>query len=581
MTKLAQAKTHVANAQKTPGYPSDMTEWLEADVRFKSAELVSLRKKLEPMESNFEKFQSQQQKESKRKKTASKEPQPPTKKQKTDNSHRAKESLPEQTQAQAQPPLVVEPMMNTATLDVAVPLGGCTLTPDECQYGHIERLRKQYVRPFEMFCREMDSINDTCLTGICLAMPDMPWSIAVSRLAFLTKSMLDSYGTQPTPSETRCLSIGTTVGCQHHVRYIKLTELMVIQDWRDFMRWAHHQSHVFNLCGQPSCIKLRHICLEPVDCLSSRTKCRADLDKLAKDAGLHGQSTDGAHRPCGSPGCWPSCLPWYRNANISHSVVTEYAALNSVSFGPITSSVNKELYQPINEHQLGKLVNDQSIGLIFPFQKSYGHIFVNKQGHGRMVTVDTLQSIPPMYTWEELQDIVHKVPTWAELSFNSLTNSIFWYARRRVAPSLARCSDLRIRFDTWRRYRCPFCYGFDNYLNLRDSPTEMISDFGGFVEALQHMLASHTRVPMIRKLRFLYEETRECPTICDAWKRMLREKYDVSVASLAKGEFPQAIAGLCGYVALAGHMPTEVSKDVAVGRVTAKQINGESGCTRD
>ncbi|KAI0412363.1 hypothetical protein F5X98DRAFT_382764 [Xylaria grammica] len=464
MTKLAQAKTRVANAQKIPGYPSDMAEWLEADVRFKSAELVSLRKKLEPMESNFEKFQSSQQKESKRKKTAPEEPQPPTKKPKTDNSHRAKESLPEQTQAQAQPPLVVEPMMNTATLDVAVPLGGCTLTPDECQYGHIERLRKQYVRPFEMFCREMDSINDTCLTGICLAMPDMPWSIAVSRLAFFTKSMLDSYGTQPTPSEARCLSIGTTVGCQHHVRYIKLTELMVIQDWRDFMRWAHHQSH----------------------------------------------------------------------------------------------------------HQLGKLVNDQSIGLIFPFQKSYGHIFVNKQEHGRMVTVDTLQSIPPMYTWEELQDIVHKVPTWAELSFNSLTNSIFWYARRRNAPSLARCLDSRIRFDTWRRYQCPFCYGFDNYLNLRDSSTEMISDFGGFVEALQHMLAGHTRVPMIRKLRFLYEETRECPTICDAWKMMLREKYDVSVASLAKGEFPQAIAGLCGYVAFADRMPTEVSKDVTVGHVTAK-----------
>ncbi|KAI1750432.1 hypothetical protein F4782DRAFT_509712 [Xylaria castorea] len=129
-------------------------------------------------------------------------------------------------------PAVQRLLLNTATLDIALPPGGCHLSADECQYHHLERLRRQYALPFELFCEEMDTISDSCLTGVCLALPDMPWSIAVSRLAFLFKSMLDS---RDSPS----------VSC-----YIRLAEVMIIQDWRDFMRWAHHQSHVFNLCGR-------------------------------------------------------------------------------------------------------------------------------------------------------------------------------------------------------------------------------------------------------------------------------------------------------------------------------------------
>ncbi|KAI0531689.1 hypothetical protein GGR58DRAFT_524193 [Xylaria digitata] len=577
MTKLAQAKTLVANAQKTPGHSLETIEWLQSDVRFKSAELVSLRKKLAPLEANFQKAQAQgkaRQKDTSRNNITPEEPHPPTKKRKkTDGSQK--------TSPLEQVSVALEPMMNTATLEGVLPPGGCTLTADECQYDHIERLRRQYARPFELFCEEMDAISDSCLTGICLAMPKMPWSIAVSRLAFLTKSTLDSHGSHTTPSDVRCLSTGTTVGCQYHIRYIKLAELMVIQDWRDFMRWAHHQSHVFNLCGQRSCIKLKHMCLEPIDCLSSRTKCRVKSDELINSD--HSQSTSQALSStaieCSSPGCWPPCLPSHRASNILHSVAVEYAAFNNVSFGSLTSTVKKELYTPINEHQLGRLVSNENIGLAFPFRISYGHIFVNKRESDLIVEVDTLLPIPAMYTSEDMQRILQGLPSWKEISLNSLMDSIFWYGRRRTSPSISMYGNnpnLSAHFACGSpRYECPFCNGFDNYFNPQDSSVEMLTDFDNFIGALRHILLTHTRVPILRKLRFLYEETQECPTIRDAWKLITREKYDDSIASLAKGEIPQAIADICRYANLAGRMPTEVSKDMAVEPVAGKGIESE------
>ncbi|TGJ79861.1 hypothetical protein E0Z10_g8905 [Xylaria hypoxylon] len=576
MTKLAQAKTLVANAQKTEAYPPKKMERLRSDVRLKSADLVCLQKKLAPLEANFKKVQAQQ-KGTNGNRPAPKELQPPTKKQKKTDDRPG-------TNPSGQAPVVIEPMMNTATLEVTLSPGGCALTANECQYDHLERLRRQYARPFELFCEEMDSIGDSCLTGICLAMPNMPWSIAVSRLAFLTKSTLDSHGGHH--SDVLYLSTGTTVGCQHHMRYIKLAELMVIQDWRDFMRWAHHQSHVFNLCGQPSCIKLKHMCLEPVDCLSSRTKCRTDFDEFVKGARLPGQPTNrglsSTPTECSSPGCWPPCLHAHRASSILHSVAVEYAAFNHVSFGSVTSSVKQELYTPVNEHQLGKLVSNKDIGLAFPFQISYGHIFVTKREDNLMVEVDTLLPIPSMYTSEEMQHILQKLPAWTDISFNFFMSSIFWNARRRNAPSLAMSendSNLNTRFDHRSpRYQCPFCHGFDNYFDPADSLVETIADFGDFVEALRHMMLAHTRVPIVRKLRFLYEETQECPKISDAWKVILGEKYNVSIARLATGEIPQAIADLWGYVASAGRMPTEVSKDVAVEPMTEHEIKSELEC---
>ncbi|KAI1123072.1 hypothetical protein F5Y10DRAFT_286520 [Nemania abortiva] len=549
MAGLSRAEALLAEALRTPNCPSSEIESFQSRVRSMSAELASLQKKLKPLEANFWKTESTK-KGTDPPVLAPIEPphiEPPhKKKQKIDNGQ-ARDVLAD---------VDMRPMVNTATLDVALPPGGCTLTADECQYGHLKRLRCQYAQPFRLFCDEMDTISDSCLTGICLALPDMPWSIAVSRLAFIFKSTLDSSDTSPMLSDTKYLSAGTTIGCEQHVRYIRLAELMVIQDWRDFMRWAHHQSHVFNLCGQRSCIKLKHMVLEPIDCLSGRIKCRIDSDPLHEGVRLRDQSTD---RPtplipstCSSPGCWPPCLYRHPIPNILHSVAIEFAAFHQVSFGSVASALNKDLYAPINEHQLGKLVNNEDVGLIFPFRKSYGHILVHKWENESFVRVDTRLQIPPMYTSENIQHVLQKLPTRTSMSFNHISSSLFWYARRRSMPLLAgeggeEGPNLNARFDhRFPQYQCPLCHGFDNYISPADQLSEGIADFGDFIQALQHLLLAHTKVPVARKVQFLYEETLECPTICDAWKLILQENYDTSMASLAKGEIPQAIANLCG-----------------------------------
>ncbi|KAI1299931.1 hypothetical protein F5Y03DRAFT_397440 [Xylaria venustula] len=594
---LAQANTLLSNARETTGCSPKAIESLEADVRFKSAELVSLQKKLAPLEANYHKAQSTKkerarQKEKSREQVALERHQrksemarqqaaveqlqlqkilklQPEKKRKLDDRHvqslRCKEtkSFPE-----GQAPVITEPMINTATLEVALPPGGCTLTADECQYHHLDRLRRQYAHSFGLFCDEMDKFGDTCLTGICLALPDMPWSIAVSRLAFLFKSTLDSPGSNLTPpGDDRYLSAGTTIGCEQHARYIRLPELMVIQDWRDFMRWAHHHSHLFHLCGHRSCIKLRHMCLEPLDCISSRTKCRTEHH--VGSVHTFDQSTPEA-RPlapvkCKSTGCCPPCLPRHQASNILHSVAIEFAAFHRVSFGTITSTAMTDHHAPISENQLGKLVYDEGVGLIFPFHKSYGHIFVKMGVDDSFVEVDTLLQIPSTYSSNDVQPILQKLPTWTETCFNDILNSIFWYARKRNMPFIDMDGqNQNARFHRLSpRYQCPFCHGFDNHFNSETLiSVDKIVGFDNLVEALRHMLFTHTQVPLVRKVRFLLEELRECCTIRHAWMVLLQEEYDTSINFLERGEVPPVITNLCEYRGLDYQRPTEVNKDL-------------------
>ncbi|KAK5635054.1 hypothetical protein RRF57_010765 [Xylaria bambusicola] len=521
---LVMAETLVANARSDPSFPSEAMELLLSDWRFKTAELTDLQKKLAPMEINFHKAQPQRKGLARQAVTSLQ----PTKKQKTDGS--------EPQIHHFQQPLIAKEStatttMEADTLQVDSSSGGCALTANECQYDHLDKLRHQYALPFELFCEEIDSIGDSCFTGICLALPDMPWSIAVSRLAFLLKSTLDSHGKQS--SDTQYLSADTTIGCKQHARHIRLCELMTIRNWRDFMGWAHHHSHLINLCGQRSCINLKHMCLEPIDCMVSRSKCRTDskgLDETARSP-----------LECKSSGCWPACLPQHSVANILHSVAIEFAALHGVSFGPVASAVTGELYTPISEHQLGKLVNDEASGLVFPFRKSYGHIFVSKVETGFFVDVDTFLQIPSLYTSEEMQSILQKLPTWTEISFNGIMSSIFWYGRKRNMPYPVRGTWAVDSLNTVSpAYQCPFCRGFDDDFHGR------IIDFEYLLEAFRHVLLAHRKVPIARKARFLYEEIQQCSSICDAWKTLLQESYDASVASLAKDEVPQAVADLCG-----------------------------------
>ncbi|KAI1823910.1 hypothetical protein F4861DRAFT_296394 [Xylaria intraflava] len=475
-----------------------------------------------------------------------------------------------------------EPLNNTATLEILAAPGGCALTADECQYAHLDRLRRQYARPFELFCEEMDTISDNCLTGLCLAMPDMPWSVIVSRLAFLFKSTMDggAGSSRPAPSDLQYLSTGTTIGCGQHVRYIRLRELMVIQDWRDFMRWAHNQSHIFNLCGQQSCIKLKHMCLEPIDCMASRNRCRSAFHSVYGGS----RSTDQPRGPvpstCSSPGCWPPCLFRNQFTNILHSATVEFAAFHHVSFGPISSRVRGNLYIPIDGRQLGKLVQNDKYQMVFPFQKSYGHIVVNQWENNALVEVDTLLSVPPLYTSEDVQPLLEILAARTKVSFNDISNSLFWYARRRNVPFVNKDGGANAgrsgRFDRRSpRYQCPFCHGFDNY----ESPATlgMVADFGDIVEAAQHILHAHALVSLTRKTKFLYEETYECPTIGEAWRVVLREDYDAVIASLGSGELPRALADLCGYGTLADRPFVQNGQEALVNeeRVTMPEVKIE------
>ncbi|KAI0454271.1 hypothetical protein F5B21DRAFT_514856 [Xylaria acuta] len=431
MDELSHLQTTFTDAQQNPNCTQVQLEHHREALRFKSAELVALQKQLRPMEANFEKAQA-----GKRKRTTRSplEPQPKRKKR-DDRPKETKEVSPKIA------PAVQRLLLNTATLDVALPPAGCHLSANECQYRHLERLRHQYARPFELFCGEMDTISDTCLTGICLALPDMPWSVALSRLAFLFKPMLDSHDSHSASSDTNHLSAGTTIGCEQHIRYIRLAEVMIIQDWRDFMR----------TCA-----------------LSQLIAC--------------------------------------------------------------------------------KLIHNEDVGLIFPFKKSYGRIFVDKWEGDSFVRIDTQLQIPPMYTSEEVRPILEKLPTWTEVCFNVILSSLFWHARKCSMPFLN-----EIERRTWGstsfdhrspRYQCPFCHGFDNFSQLDSSLLGTIVDYADFIQALRHMLFAHTRVPPTRKAKFLLEEVRVCLSIDDAWKTILREKYDASMASLKTGVIPQAIADL-------------------------------------
>ena len=554
---LAIVETLLANARADPTYPREAMNILLADMRIKSAELATLQKKLAPLETNFQKAQAQgKPKDPIRQVVASPPPQQPAKKQKTEDRYAHSELITGETQAstdalcmdsesRAQPSrqsaIALKPITSLATRDITSPSGECALTAEKCQYDHLDRLRRQYARPFELFCAEMDSISDSCMTGICLALPDQPWSIAVSRLAFLLKSTLDSHNDRPRPSEARCTTVGATIGCEKHARYIRLAEIMAIENWRDFIGWVRHHSHVINLCGQRSCIKLKHICLEPVDCMAGRSKCRTGLEEVIHD-------TTRSPLECNSPDCWPPCLPQHAAVNILHSVAVEFAAFHQVSFGPVTSDAKKGLCTPISEHQLGKLVNNDSLGLKFPFGISYGPISVSKVKDGSFVNMATPLQISSMYTWEEMQSIAPKLPSWTEISFDSILSSIFWYARKRYTPLLASNTWIVGRFaPECPKYQCPYCHGFDDNLSAADSFAEAPTDFGDLLGAVRHILFAHNRVPTGRKVKFLYEETQHCPSICDAWRKILQDKFDTSMVTLAKGEVPKEIAGLCGY----------------------------------
>ncbi len=49
----------------------------------------------------------------------------------------------------------------------------------------------------------------------------------------------------PASPDTEYLSAGTKIDREQHIRYTRLGEVTAIQDWRDFMRWAHYQSQFF------------------------------------------------------------------------------------------------------------------------------------------------------------------------------------------------------------------------------------------------------------------------------------------------------------------------------------------------
>ncbi|KAI1734567.1 hypothetical protein F4680DRAFT_462339 [Xylaria scruposa] len=478
-SELSNFQAIFTNAQNNPNCPPAALERYQNALRSKSADLESLQKKLKPLEKNFEKAQSQQKK---RPDQSLLEPKPKRRKRNDDHPDSTTSHLPPPIQPRdyaheetKEVPSKITPavqalLLNTATLDVALPPEGCCLTADECQYHHLERLRRQYARPFELFCEEMDSISDSCLTGVCLALPDMPWSIALSRLAFLFKSMLDIHDVSSMPSDGKFLSAGTTIGCEQHVRYIRLAEVMMIQDWRDFMRMLASMS-----------FSTRWI--------QSITFC--------------------CGRICG------------------------------------TSS---------------KLVYNEDVGLIFPFKKSYGRIFVDKWEDNSFIRVDTLLQIPPMYTSEEVRPILEKLTTWTGESFNTILDSLFWYTRKRTMPFLAK----EIERRTWPTsfdqrsplYQCPFCHGFDNFLDPVDSSVEKITDYDDLAQALRHMLLAHNRVPLARKAKFLREEIRRCADIRDAWKTIFKEKFDDSIASLEMGVISRAIADLCGHERSADSMPT-------------------------
>ncbi|KAI1750431.1 hypothetical protein F4782DRAFT_509711 [Xylaria castorea] len=72
------------------------------------------------------------------------------------------------------------------------------------------------------------------------------------------------------------------------------------------------------------------------------------------------------------------------------------------------------------------------------------------------------------------------------------------------------------------------------------------------------MLFAHYRVPLARKAKFLWEEIRVCASICDAWKTILKEEFDDSMASLETGVIPRAIADLCVHGKPTDPMPTVV-----------------------
>ncbi|KAI1361393.1 hypothetical protein F5Y08DRAFT_314867, partial [Xylaria arbuscula] len=463
-------------------------------------------------------------------------------------------------------------MVNSATREVASSSGPCTLTPEKCQYEHLDRLRRQYARPFQLFCEEMDSVSDSCLTGICLALPDMPWSIAVSRLAFLLQSTLDSHDDHPPLSDARHQTAGTTVGCNVHARFIHLAEIMAIENWRDFISWAHHHSHVINLCGQRSCIKLKHVCLEPVDCMGSRGKCQAGSGEVIND-------TARSPLECGSSGCWPPCLPQHSTANILHSVAIEFAAFHQVSFGPLTNAAKTDPYTAISEEQLGKLVNDRSIGLKLPFERSYGRISVTKMEDGLFVNMITPLEIPSTYTWHDMQLITPKLPTWTEMPFNDILSSIFWYARRRNMPIpdgepwVLNC----FAAPSSPRYQCPFCHGFDADFHAADSLAGASSGFRSVPEAVRHILLDHSRVPMKRKVKFLYEEVQQCSLICDTWKLILGDKFDASIASLSEGEIPKVIADVCDLNPIATSDPVSevIGKESEDKEVAATRVKDE------
>lgn len=58
MVELNEAEAHLVDALRALDCPRSKIDSLQSDVRFKSAELVSLQKKLEPMEANFRKATS-------------------------------------------------------------------------------------------------------------------------------------------------------------------------------------------------------------------------------------------------------------------------------------------------------------------------------------------------------------------------------------------------------------------------------------------------------------------------------------------------------------------------------------------
>jgi hypothetical protein len=234
----------------------------------------------------------------------------------------------------------------------------------------------------------------------------------------------------------------------------------------------------------------------------------------------------------------------------------------------MTNTVRMDLYTPIQDHQLGKLVHDEGLGLVLPFKKSYGHIYVDKWEDDALVKMDTLMEIPSLYKSEDVQPIIQKLPPWTEISFNGILSSLFWYARRRYAPFLPKDNDEGGRkacFDYQSpSYQCPFCHGFDNYLT---STYSLVEDFGDIIKALQHIVRAHTRIPLTRKIRFLYDETQECPNIRDAWKVVLREDYDAFISSLERGDLPQVVVDLCEHESQADSAPQAISQCSQIDKV--------------